>query len=178
VPPVCSVGISLAHGYWLNAFGAATLFFTNLIAIIVMSNFTFSLLGIAAAGADLQNHRRAKMVRWGLVVLLLGLAGPLSTTLVSQLEEGKRVPLAYPVTQAVAQAVLERVDRDEDVEVIYIARPRLEDRVVIHLASHRELSPSYASELRQIVRDAMKESEQAVSVIAIRGLWRNDADPE
>ena len=49
VPPVCAVGISLAHNFWLNAFGASTLFFTNLIAIIVTSSFTFSALGITAS---------------------------------------------------------------------------------------------------------------------------------
>jgi uncharacterized hydrophobic protein (TIGR00271 family) len=177
VPPVCSVGISLAHGYWLNAFGAVALFFTNLIAIIVMSSFTFSLLGITASGADPRHRRLAVMGRWGLVVLLLALAGPLSTTLVAQLEEGKRVPLGYPVTRAVAQAVFERVARDEGVDVVFIARPRHEARVVIHIASHGELPPSYAGELRQIVRDAMNDPEHAVSVIAVRGLWRSDIDP-
>ena len=176
VPPVCAVGISLANGSWLNAFGAFTLFFTNLIAIIVMSSFTFSFLGITASRAHPRHRRQALLARWGLLVLLLALAGPLSTTLVGQLEEGKRVPLAYPVTRAVARAVLERVARDEGVDIVFMARPRLEDRVVIHIASHDKLPPSYAKELRMIVRDVMDDPELPVSVIAVRGLWRNDSD--
>ncbi len=176
VPPVCSTGISLAHAEWLIAFGAFALFFTNLIAIIVTSSFTFSLLGITAERALPRHRRLARTVRWGLVALLLALAGPLSTTLVTQLEKGKHMPLAYPVTRAVAKAVFERVARDEGVDVTFLARPRAEDRVIIHVASRDELPPSYANELRKIVREVMDDPELPVSVIAIRGFWRSDTD--
>jgi len=176
VPPVCAVGISLAHGGWLNAFGAFALFFTNLIAIIVMSSFTFSLLGITASRALLRHRRRAQLARWSLVVLLLALAGPLSEILVVQLEVGKNVSLAYPVTTAVKRAVLERVAQDEGVDVMFIARPRAERRVMIHVASRDELPISYANELRQIVQDVMDDPEVVVNVVAVRGLWRSDSD--
>ncbi len=62
VPPVCSIGISFAAGAWMNGFGAALLFFTNLVAIIVMSSFTFSLLGVTAERALPQNDERATYV--------------------------------------------------------------------------------------------------------------------
>jgi len=176
VPPVCAVGISLAHGGWMNAFGASALFFTNLIAIIVMSSFTFSFLGITASRALPRHRRRAVVVRLSLVVLLLALAGPLSTTLVSQLEEGKNVAFAYPVTTAVQKAVLDKVTNDEGVELMFIARPRAEHRVMIHIATQVELPLSYADELRKIVRDAMNEPELLVNVVAVRGLWRSDGD--
>jgi uncharacterized hydrophobic protein (TIGR00271 family) len=176
VPPVCAVGISLANGVWLNAFGASALFFTNLIAIIVMSSFTFSLLGITASRARPRHRRRAQLGRWSLVVLLLALAGPLSETLVAQLEAGKSVALAYPVTSAVQRAVIERVTQDEGVELMFIARPRAERRVMIHVASRDELPLSYANELRKIVRDAMYDAELPVNVVAVRGLWRSDSD--
>ncbi|MDH3772339.1 MAG: DUF389 domain-containing protein, partial [Nitrospirota bacterium] len=126
VPPVCAIGISLAHGAMLNAFGASSLFFTNLVAIIVTSTFTFSFLGITATRALPRERRLALLVRLSLVALLVVLAGPLSTTLYWQLEEGKHVPLANPVTRAVYRAVFERVARDEGVEVMFIARPRAE----------------------------------------------------
>ncbi len=63
------------------------LFFTNLLAIIVTSSFVFSFLGITSSRA-LERHRRlTKLGRWSLVVLLLVLAGPLSNTMLSQIEE-------------------------------------------------------------------------------------------
>jgi uncharacterized hydrophobic protein (TIGR00271 family) len=174
VPPVCAVGISLAHGEWLNAFGASALFFTNLVAIIVMSSFTFSLLGITASRALPRHRRRAVLGRWSLVVLLLVLAGPLSETLVTQIEQGKSVPLAHPVTRAVLNAVFERVAQDEGVDVTFIARPRAEHRVLIHVASQHELPLSYADELRKLVRDQMGDPDLPVTVVAVRGFWRSD----
>ena len=174
VPPVCAVGISLAHGEWLNAFGASALFFTNLVAIIVMSSFTFSLLGITAARALPRHRRRAVLGRWSLVVLLLVLAGPLSETLVAQIEQGKSEPLAHPVTRAVLNAVFERVAQDEGVDVTFIARPRAEHRVLIHVASQHELPLSYADELREIVREQMEDPDLPVTVVAVRGFWRSD----
>jgi uncharacterized hydrophobic protein (TIGR00271 family) len=176
VPPVCAVGISLANGVWLNAFGASALFFTNLIAIIVMSSFTFSLLGITASRALPRHRRRAQLGRWSLVALLVALVGPLSGILVAQLDEGKSVPLAHPVTKAVMRAVRERVAQDEGVELTFIARPRAEDRVMIHVASHDEPPLSYANELRKIVRDEMNDPELIVNVVAVRGFWRSDSD--
>jgi hypothetical protein len=96
--------------------------------------------------------------------------------MLSQLEAGKNVPLAYPVTRAVARALKERVAQDEDVEIMFMARPRAEDSVMIHIASQEELPPSYANELRKIVRDEMDDPELSVSVVAVRGLWRSDSD--
>ena len=111
-----------------------------------------------------------------MVVLLLVLAGPLSETLVAQIEQGKSVPLAHPVTRAVLNAVFERVAQDEGVDVMFIARPRAERRVMIHIASRDELPLSYANELRKIVQDVMDDPELIVNVVAVRGLWRSDTD--
>jgi uncharacterized hydrophobic protein (TIGR00271 family) len=176
VPPVCSLGISLAHGALSNALGATVLFTTNLIAIIVTSSFTLSLLGITASRALPRYRRGAKLGRWSLVVLLLILAGPLSKTLIDQLQEGKHVPLAHPVTWAVRTAVYDRVAQDEGVDVMLLARPRAQASVMIHIASQDELPPSYADELRQIVRREMDDPELPVSVIVVNGMWRSDDD--
>jgi uncharacterized hydrophobic protein (TIGR00271 family) len=176
VPPVCAMGISLANGELLNAFGAAVLFFTNLLAIIVTSSFVFSFLGVTSS-RTLERHRRlTKLGRLSLVVVLLVLAGPLSTTMLSQLEAGKSVPLAHPVTRAVARALYEQVAQDEGVEIMLMARPRAIGGVMIHIASRDELPPSYANELRKIVREEMDDPELSVSVVAVRGLWRSDTD--
>ena len=47
---------------------------------------------------------------------------------------------------------------------------------MIHLASRRELSPSYADELREIVREEMNDPKLTVNVVAVRSLWRSDED--
>ena len=106
--------------------------------------------------------------------MLLVLVGPLSTVLVWQLHKGKNVPLANPVTWVVRTALYERVARDEDVEIMLMARPRGQNFVMIHIASQDELPPSYADDLRKIVREKMGNPELSVSVVAVRGLWRSD----
>ncbi len=176
VPPVCSIGISLASAELLNALGALVLFVTNLIAIIVASSFTFSLLGVTQLRVQRRKIRRAQFARLGLVVLLLVLAGPLSQTLIDQLQEGKLVPIANPVTWAVRTALYERVDQDEGVEIMFLGRLRAQKSVLIHIASQIELPPSYGNELRKIVREKMDDPELAVWVVAVRGLWRSDSD--
>jgi len=160
----------------LNALGGAVLFLTNLIAMIVASSFTFLLLGITAARSRPRHRRLAQLGRVSLVVLLLFLAGPLASRLITQIGEGKSVPAAYPVTRAVSRALHQRVAQDEGVEIMLLVRPRNERGVVIHLASGTELPESYAGELRKIVRDSMGDPELPVVVIAVRGWWRSDAD--
>jgi hypothetical protein len=96
--------------------------------------------------------------------------------MLSQLEAGQHAPLAYPVTRAVSRALKERMAQDEGVEVMFMARPRAEDRVMIHIASQEELPPSYANELRKIVREEMDDPEVSVTVVAVRGWWRSDTD--
>jgi uncharacterized hydrophobic protein (TIGR00271 family) len=176
VPPVCSIGISLASAELPNALGASVLFVINLLAIIVASGFTFSLLGITHLRRQRRYILRAQFTRLSLVVLLVVLAGPLSKTLIDQLQEGKQVPVANPVTWAVRTALYERVAQDEGVEIMFLARPRAQESVLIHIASQIDLPPSYADELRKIVREKMDEPELAVSVVAVRSLWRSDSD--
>jgi uncharacterized membrane protein len=176
VPPVCSIGISLANAELQNALGAFLLFVTNLIAIIVVSSLTFRLLGVTHLRVQRRTIRLARFVRLSLVVLLLVLAGPLSKTLIDQLQEGKNVPIANPVTLAVRTALYERVAQDEGLEIMFLGRPRAMKAVMIHIASQIELPQSYADELRKIVREKMDDPELNVSVVAVRGLWRSDSD--
>jgi hypothetical protein len=96
--------------------------------------------------------------------------------LIDQLQEGKNVPAANPVTTAVRTALYKRVAQDEGVEIMFLGRPRAIKTVMIHIASQIELPQSYADELRKIVREKMDDPELNVSVVAVRGLWRSDSD--
>lgn len=94
----------------------------------------------------------------------------MSKNLLANIQRGKNVALAYPVTRAVAKAVKERVYQDEDVEVLLMARRRVEPGVIIHLASKNNLPQSYATELKQIVRREMNDTDLPVYVIAVRSI--------
>ena len=45
-----------------------------------------------------------------------------------------------------------------------MARPRAQDSVMIHIATREDLPPSYADELRKIVREQMDDPELTVRV--------------
>ncbi len=176
VPPACSIGISLAHSAYLNAFGAALLFFANLIAIMAVSSFTFMFLGITAARSLKRNRLIARLGHIGLILILLSLFAPMSISLISTIQEGKNVTVAYPVTRSVARAIKERVSQDEGVEVMYMARDRSERGVTIHLASTKNLPETYADELEQIVRQEMKDPDIPVHVVAVKSMWVDEED--
>ena len=176
VPPACSIGISLAHGAWLNSLGAALLFFANLVAIMAASSFTFMFLGITSERSRKRNRIIARLGHIGLILILLSLFAPMSLSLISTIQEGKNVTVAYPVTRAVARAVKERVKQDGGVEVMYMARDRSERGVIIHLASTKNLSETYADELKQIVRQEMNDPNIPVQVVAVKSIWVDEED--
>ena len=173
VPPACSVGISLAHGSWLNAMGASLLFFANLIAIITASSFTFMVLGISSVRALKRNQRTARLGQIALILVLVVLFAPMSIKLITMVKEGKNVPLAYPVTTAVANALNEKVDQTEGVDIMVMAQERITANIRIHLATDQALPSSFADELTEIVREEMNNPNQRVKVIAVQKLWTN-----
>ena len=52
VPPLCSVGVSLAYHYYDTATGAGVLFLTNFVAIVLGAAATFGLMGVTASRAQ------------------------------------------------------------------------------------------------------------------------------
>ncbi|MDG1897341.1 MAG: DUF389 domain-containing protein [Fuerstiella sp.] len=174
VPPVCAVGLSLSNGSFGNAVGAMLLFVTNLIAIIVASSFTFSLLGISTSRSLPRHRYTAQWGRWGLVALLVVLAGPLSLELLWQQDEGRAQTAVYPVTRDLSRALHKRVTRTPGVDISFLGRSSVDAAVVIHIAADHELPLSYADELRKIAKDHMGDEGLTVKVVALRGLWRSD----
>jgi uncharacterized membrane protein len=99
VLPLCAIGVSLSNGSFGAAVDAVLLFATNLIAIIVASSFTFSLLDVSTS-RSLPGHRHTmQWERWGLVALLAILASPLSMKRWSQPDEGRPHTAVYTVTR-------------------------------------------------------------------------------
>jgi len=70
VPPIATAGISLALGYWSNAHGAALLFATNVVTIIVGAALVFFAVGV-------RHHEKKREAFWQLLavfgVVILGL---------------------------------------------------------------------------------------------------------
>lgn len=100
VPPIATVGISMALREWSNAIGAALLFGTNVVAIIIAAAITFFAIGIRGQlGPKALWARRTTMCLLGALAVLVV---PLSTVLVSQ--AGKSQPAAQ--SRAKVESVL------------------------------------------------------------------------
>ena len=178
VPPLCSVGISIAYQHYLNAQGAALLFMTNLVAIILGASATFRLMGVTSAGAG-RGQRR--WVYWTVGVLgatVIAIAFPLGRALERTIEQGKPQPSSYPLTKKVEEALIEYVGKTPDVEIVATGRPStLHDKadVVIFLATPHPLLESYAEELVEIVHREMGDEGLVVEVHCLQEAWQKSS---
>ena len=84
VPPIASSGIALSLGKTDDATGAAILFFTNVVCIILGSSITFFAAGIRYNKKRTSN-RWVQQAYIGLILALSILVIPLSSTLVSKI---------------------------------------------------------------------------------------------
>ena len=91
VPPIATVGIGLALGQTTVALGAALLFGTNIVAIVLGVGLNFMLAGISGI------HKAGAWGRRSLIVLILvclGLAVPLTSVLISRLSRSEQLEQA------------------------------------------------------------------------------------
>lgn len=84
VPPIATVGIALALGELGVARGAAILFATNVVAIILGAALTFYATGVRASRASGRGHVWVQRTVLGLVLSALALAVPLGSVLISK----------------------------------------------------------------------------------------------
>ncbi|MGJ8696394.1 MAG: DUF389 domain-containing protein [Verrucomicrobiaceae bacterium] len=88
VPPIATVGIALVLGDTSTSTGAALLFGTNVVAVVLGASFNFVLAGVRGRGRDGEWARR------GLIVLMLIMAGllvPLTSFLFTGLSQSTHV---------------------------------------------------------------------------------------
>jgi len=173
VPPLAAAGLTLPDGhFWLSA-SAATLFLTNLVAIILGAALVFRLLGVSGslAGARLPNWARNMVA--GLLAVTCLLALPLTNRLVSQAKIGQDRPANYAVSPELRQQILARVQLEGDVELISVLRhaSSLEPTVIIVLASSRPLGINLHDELVELVKQQLG-SETKVRVLALSSAWQ------
>ena len=101
-------------------------------------------------------------------MLLLLLCLPLGWTLSKQLDEGRAMPIGYPVTRAVSRALHDRVSQDAGVRILLLARGSVVEGVAVYLATDHDLTKAYRDELRSIVREEMDDPDLMVRVIAVQ----------
>jgi uncharacterized hydrophobic protein (TIGR00271 family) len=169
VPPLATVGISLAEGAWKVSEGAAILFATNLVAIILGAALIYRRLGIQGS------RLRKGLPLWGRrTVLLLSLlavilTAPLGYRLAHQLREGQTRPYTLPVSQSLRKAIKERVYQEYGVTFISASRFGVEHDidVAIVLSAAKPVSINLISDLKRLVNREI-EGNVTVAVYALQ----------
>jgi uncharacterized hydrophobic protein (TIGR00271 family) len=171
VPPLATVGISLTHAEWTTATGAAILFTTNLVAIILGASWIFGRLGIQGTWLGIGLRL---WVRRTIILLILSsvfLSAPLGFQLKQQLLAGQTRPYTLPVSQTVYGSVAARVQQEDGVRLISASRfgVKSDTDVTILLAAEKAVGADFVSELKKVVIDAMQEDVQ-VAVFVFKGV--------
>jgi len=175
VPPLCSCGISMVYRQFDVAGGAALLFVTNLVAIVLGAAITFRWMGVSAGRANVRQKLWVFRTVGVFGILLIVLAFPLQRALQRNIDTGKAQPNSFPLTAAVQEALVEYIEKTPKLELIASGRPSSEHDeadVVLVLASPSPLSESYADELIRIVRHEMDNEELLVKVHCLREAWQ------
>jgi uncharacterized hydrophobic protein (TIGR00271 family) len=175
IPPLCALGVSIGYRDYLNAKGAAVLFVTNLVAIVLGAAATFRLLGVTFARSDRSQRRWAFRLAAILGVGLVLLAIPLERSLETAIARGKPQPRTYPLPQAVGDALERHIDQALDVEIIAGGQPASQHArsdVVLILTSPHKLPNDYADQLVEIVRREMANPSLVVEVHCLQEAWQ------
>lgn len=153
VPPIATTGVSLARGATGNARGAALLFGTNVVAIVLGAAASLYAGGIRGRRGATASQR---WVRFTFVALLLGaalLALPLGSGLLSQITGRPRLG------EDVRAAIEARVERHEGVRLLELKGRREEGGQVVEIVvrAGAPVSEALAGELAAAVHEALGE---------------------
>ncbi|MCB0328363.1 MAG: DUF389 domain-containing protein [Bdellovibrionales bacterium] len=92
VPPLSAIGLSLALGAYQNAEGAALLFGTNIVAIILGASVSIFAAGVRGKGKGSGGEAWARRSLVGLLLCALALAVPLSPVRIFKAASNAEVP--------------------------------------------------------------------------------------
>ncbi|MEM9347460.1 MAG: DUF389 domain-containing protein, partial [Planctomycetota bacterium] len=108
VPPIATSGVALAHGDLVTSAGAAMLFFTNIIAIVLGAAAALFAVGMQAKHLHAREKRWTRHAIMGLTVGAVILSVPLIYFLYDSLPKNE-------ISQALKQAIAEAVEGNEGI---------------------------------------------------------------
>jgi len=155
VPPLTVTGIAIGNLDWLVAEGAAILFLTNMVAIVLGSALVFWGHGLhVSREASVGSHLGLNRIIIMLACLMLLLTLPLGFRFSEQLAQGDTRPLAYPVSLKVYGALKARLAAEEGVDYLLGARPGGDrpNNIVIWLRAEHSVSALLINDLKAVVK--------------------------
>jgi len=153
------------------ASGAAVLFFTSRVAIVLGASIAFAYLGAQGRGAWLGRDSWGARTVIALLLVAGLLVGPLWTRTKQQRDAGPWGPISFPVPLSAAEAVRDVVARVEGAQLLLLGRSNPPSapgaRVEIHVGVMEAVTPSLAPRIESAVRTAMG-ADTDVRVVFLR----------
>ena len=174
VPPLCTAGIAFSGQHMIIAKGAAILFITNLVAIVLGSGVMFRCMGIGGGPGHKLVSIWARRMLFVLIIAALGLIAPLGYRSADQIKEGELKPLSYPLSTKLSRLIQERIEREPNVDLMMAGRmdPDYEGRdVTIILTSKRAVQKSLKDDLKSIVKKFRGGDTKVKVIILQAGAW-------
>jgi len=171
VPPLASVGIAVVKMELAIAFGAAVLFTTNLIAIILGATLVFRFFGLDVSRRGKKSPPWVRITVLVLALALLPTVAVLIRNLQVQIQEGVHRPYARPLPAQLRDQVRRRVAAEPGASVVFMAHSDIEHGfgVEIVIALDGEPSESIKEEITSLVKAAMGE-DIPVDITLVRAL--------
>ncbi len=171
VPPVASIGISLAHAELENARGAALLFATNLVAIILGSAALFWAMGVKASKESAEGRLWVRRVVLALVLAVVALSIPLTALLLAQLARPRadRLRLTPELVRELEVAIGEP-DGYVLVSAVTVARDDGSLALRLLAGGRGEATPARAAALAEVARRVVGAGVP-VEVVLLPSSW-------
>jgi uncharacterized membrane protein len=173
VPPLCSVGISIAYSDFGNAQGAALLFATNFFAIVLASGLTFRLIGISSRQAG----TRQKFWVFRIVVIfsiaIIAIGCPLQKAMQESLVQAKPQPRGYPLAKSVMDAIEERLTSNPEYELITAGQPSSPfstSDVTLVLSTSGDPEPEFFENLKVLIKEQMHDDSLRVKIHLVKAV--------
>ncbi len=120
VPPISTSGVALAHGDWVTSAGAALLFLTNIVAIVLGAAIALYAVGMQAAHLHSSKKRWTRHAVMSLIMVVVLLGVPLCYWLYASLPQ-HRIP------DALRERIAEHVEQHSDCMFDSIASAGVDD---------------------------------------------------
>jgi uncharacterized hydrophobic protein (TIGR00271 family) len=167
VPPIGTTGICLAKGEYMVSRGAALLFGTNLVAIVLGASIAFMLIGVRGTRNSGGRKLWARRAIQGLFLLALLLAVPLASVLLGQV--ARKSDAALVVTPALRHA-LGNTLADHATTLVSLERAPGEEATLLVVIAAEQPNPRLAGRLATVASERAGRQVK-VQVLAIHYDW-------
>lgn len=172
VPPIGTVGISIAQGAYKNGEGAALLFGTNLVAIVLGAALCFRVIGVQARKGQ-RARLWARRLQLALILTSVMLAVPLGSRLIVEVSDDEEKVLT--ISAPLRQAIQHEVDQIAGLALVTIKAHQEPVYLEVVVASKDAPAPSLAARLSRVTDEVLGTTVE-VRVVGLRYEWLHSSE--